>query len=140
MPRIKVLQLPQRSCPRTRIDPNLRLLHVAFFTLVQPLHRLQHLDGQIRRLPIVRCDFVHDRNGIFVAASAHEVLGGFVEVEDEETDDEADEHESAHGVHKVAPALVFGTRAGGGCGAAAGEVGDERPCDLDERCVRNVPV
>ena len=57
------------------------------------------------------------------------VLDDWEAEEDEEAEDEAEEHEPAHCIQEVAPALVLPTRTVARCVAWAGEVVDQWPGD-----------
>ena len=57
---------------------------------------LQILEGQIRDLAVLGSDGVDDFDGFSISTFTHEVLGGFLQVEAEEPEDEHDHSESTH--------------------------------------------
>ena len=57
---------------------------------------LQVFEGQIRDLAVLGSDGVDDFDGLGISAFTHEVLGGFLQVEAEESEDEHDHSESTH--------------------------------------------
>lgn len=89
-------------------------------------------------LAVAAGDFVDDADGVVVFAFAHEVLGGFVDGEAEEADEEHDHGQAAHADDEVAPAHVLAPRAL--FAFLARVVSEQRPCH--ERCndLRDGPV